>query len=53
MGEEPDVENTVLFTGVEGPNGEAECGDGISITSEDRPRGILSPTDREYLCGLK
>jgi len=23
------------------------------LTPEDRPRGILSPTDREYLCGHK
>lgn len=53
MGEEPDVENTDLFTGVEGPKDEAESGDGISITPEERSRGILSPTDREYLCGLK
>jgi len=53
MGEEPDVENSDLFTGVKGPKGEAESGNGISITPDDRPRGILSPTDREYLCGLK
>lgn len=40
-----------LFTGVEDAKG--------SLSSEsflnpvDRPRGILSPTDREYLCGMK
>lgn len=53
MGDDPDVENSDLFTGVEGPKEEAESGDGLSITPEDRPRGMLSPTDRDYLCGLK
>lgn len=53
MGEESDVENYPLFTGVEGPKQDDESGDGVSITPEDRPRGILSPTDRDYLCGLK
>jgi len=53
MGEEPDIENNDLFTGVEGPREEPGSGDGLSITPEDRPRGILSPTDRDYLCGLK
>lgn len=53
MGEEQDVENNPLFTGVEGPKQDDESGDGVSITPEDRPRGILSPTDRDYLCGLK
>ena len=27
--------------------------DAMAAPPEDRPRGILSPTDREYLCGLK
>lgn len=53
MGEEPNIENIDLFDGVEGPQGEAGNGEGLSITPEDRPRGILSPTDRDYLCGLK
>lgn len=53
MGEDPDVENDELFTGVEGPTERSDSGDGLSITPEDRPRGILSPTDRDYLCGLK
>jgi hypothetical protein len=53
MNEEPDVENNPLFTGVEGPKQDGESGGGLSITPEDRPRGILSPTDRDYLCGLK
>jgi len=53
MDEEPDVENNDLFTGVEGPKENDGSGEGLSITPEDRPRGILSPTDRDYLCGLK
>jgi len=53
MGEDPDVENDDLFTGVERPKERSDSGDGLSITPEDRPRGILSPTDRDYLCGLK
>lgn len=53
MGEEPDIENNDLFDGVEGPQGEAGSEEGLSITPEDRPRGILSKTDRDYLCGLK
>lgn len=53
MDEEPDTENDDLFTSVEGPMEEAGSGDGLSTTPEDRPRGILSPTDRDYLCGLK
>lgn len=53
MGEDPDFENDDLFTGVEGPKERSDSGDGLSITPEDRSRGILSPTDRDYLCGLK
>jgi len=53
MGEEPDIENNDLFTGVEGSREEPGSGDRLSITPEDRPRGVLSPTDRDYLCGLK
>jgi len=53
MGGERDIENNDLFTGIEGPKGDDGSGEGLSITLEDRPRGILSPTDRDYLCGLK
>jgi len=43
-----------LFDGVEEATGSAGEGDSEPlVTPEDRPRGILSPTDREYLCGLK
>lgn len=42
-----------LFTGVESVDGLDCSGEGLELTPENRPRGILSPTDREYLCGLK
>lgn len=51
MGEENGPEDYDLFTGVE------EAKHRISLETNlkpiDRPRGILSPTDRDYLCGLK
>jgi hypothetical protein len=53
MGEDPDVEDDELFIGVEGPKERSDSGEGLSITPEDRARGILSPTDRDYLCGHK
>jgi len=53
MAEESDSGYGELFSGIEGPKGTGEDGEGLDISPEDRPRGILSPTDREYLCGLK
>lgn len=53
MEDESDSGYGELFSGVEGPKGSEEAGRGLDISPEDRPRGILSPTDREYLCGLK
>jgi len=41
-----------LFTGVDDVTDRNDETDPV-FTPEDRPRGILSPTDREYLCGLK
>lgn len=49
--DENDSDGGELFDGVEDVEGEIQS-DPI-LTPEDRPRGILSPTDREYLCGLK
>ncbi|MDZ7745373.1 MAG: hypothetical protein U5K28_02195 [Halobacteriales archaeon] len=40
-----------LFTGVE--DAEGDLSSESLIHPVDRPRGILSPTDREYLCGMK
>ncbi|GAA0530854.1 hypothetical protein ABNG02_02060 [Halorubrum ejinorense] len=40
-----------LFTGVEEANDDFPSES--LLDPVDRPRGILSPTDREYLCGLK
>lgn len=40
-----------LFTGVEEADGNLSTESVLDPV--DRPRGILSPTDREYLCGLK
>lgn len=43
-----------LFTGVERVNkDQVNRDDRPEYTPEERPRGILSQTDREYLCGLK
>lgn len=53
MGEKSNVENSDLFTGVDDSVKDLNNGNGLQITPEDRPRGILSPTDRDYLCGLK
>ena len=52
MVDELDEETADLFDGVEESTGNG-LDDGSLITPEDRPRGILSGTDREYLCGLK
>ena len=41
-----------LFDGVEEASRNGLDGESL-ITPEDRPRGILSGTDRKYLCGLK
>jgi len=53
MAEESDPGYGELFSGIEGAKGLDEGSDGLKISPEDRPRGILSPTDREYLCGHK
>jgi hypothetical protein len=53
MDEDTDVEDNALFDGVDDGTEQPDSGGGLSITPEDRPRGILSKTDREYLCGLK
>lgn len=54
MVDERDVEASELFDGVEEATGDLDEGSGEPLVSpRDRPRGILSPTDREYLCGLK
>lgn len=54
MADDRNVEESELFDGVEEATDDFGNGDGKpAITPEDRPRGILSPTDREYLCGLK
>jgi len=52
MAEENDDESPDLFTGVEDTPEKIDS-DGSFLTPVDRPRGILSPTDRDYLCGLK
>lgn len=51
MSEENEDEVPDLFTGVE----EAKNSKSLesNLKPADRPRGILSPTDRDYLCGLK
>lgn len=51
MSEDDSPEDNSIFTGVEEATGEDS--QGSLVTPADRPRGILSPTDREYLCGLK
>jgi len=54
MVDERDVEASELFDGVEEATGNPDEGSSEPLISpEERPRGILSPTDREYLCGLK
>jgi len=53
MGDDYDVEDNPLFDSVDDVTEETEIGGGLSITPEDCPRGILSKTDRDYLCGLK
>jgi hypothetical protein len=42
-----------LFTGVEEADDNDDLPNESLLDPVDRPRGILSPTDREYLCGLK
>lgn len=53
MDERPEGRTGDLFDGVETAEGLEGSGEGLDLTPEDRPRGILSSTDREYLCGLK
>lgn len=54
MGDDRDIDHGELFDGVEEATGGSDDGDSEPlVTPEDRPRGILSMTDREYLCGLK
>jgi hypothetical protein len=51
MSEENEDESLDLFSGDEEAKGGISFN--IAATPVDRPRGILSPTDRDYLCGLK
>lgn len=51
MADERDNATGQLFTGVDDVDDDRNLGP--ILTPEDRPRGILSPTDREYLCGHK
>jgi hypothetical protein len=51
MSEENEDESLDLFTGDEEAKGKISFN--LDVTPVDRPRGILSPTDRDYLCGLK
>jgi hypothetical protein len=51
MSEENGDELPDLFTGVEEAKGDRSLE--LNLKPSDRPRGILSPTDRDYLCGLK
>lgn len=53
MEDRPDDQASELFDGVETAKGNKTSGQGLEVTPEKRPRGILSPTDRDYLCGLK
>lgn len=53
MGENPDLAGNDQFDGIEEPKEGADREGGLEITPEERPRGILSKTDRDYLCGLK
>jgi len=52
MADDRDAPAGQLFTGVEDVDDDDREFSPI-LTPEDRPRGILSPTDREYLCGHK
>lgn len=52
MSDDPETNADELFTGVDDVTDRNDDSDPI-FTPEDRPRGILSSTDREYLCGLK
>jgi len=54
MGEEKRSDFTDLITGIEEASENWQDGIDKSLFHvEDRPRGILSDTDREYLCGLR
>lgn len=57
MSEENEDEFSDLFDGVEEAKGDwgtkEERSLGLNLKPADRPRGILSPTDRDYLCDLK
>jgi hypothetical protein len=45
---------TEFFAGIEEATGDRGGDDSETVLNpEDRPRGIISKTDREYLCGLK
>lgn len=52
MTDDQDTPSGELFTGVEDVD-DADREYSPILTPEDRPRGILSRTDREYLCGHK
>lgn len=52
MTDDPDGPAGDLFTGVDDVRDDDSDSEPL-LTPEDRPRGILSPTDRDYLCGLK
>ena len=51
MSEENETEPPELFSGDEEVSQEASFD--FNLKPSERPRGILSPTDRDYLCGLK
>lgn len=51
MSEEDEGEFSSLFTGVE--EAEGNTSQELNLKPVDRPRGILTPTDRDYLCGQK
>ncbi|WP_254831417.1 hypothetical protein [Haloglomus salinum] len=52
MSEDGDGPPGDLFTSIDGVRDDDSDSEPL-LTPEDRPRGILSPTDRDYLCGLK
>ncbi|WP_144905901.1 hypothetical protein [Halobellus captivus] len=52
MTNNPDRPTDELFTGVDDVTDDDSEREPL-LTPENRPRGILTPTDREYLCGLK
>lgn len=50
MDDDTEAELADVFSGIERSKGETN---GSAIVPKDRPRGILSQADREYLCGQK